>query len=177
MEMDLPAEASSVLAMYKVWGAGEDDVWVVGADGVSIHWDGAQWESVDNPAQQILFTVHGSSGDDVYAVGGFTQGTIIHYDGTQWVDQSPLFASQLNGVFYSECTGPMVVGRRGEVWGSSSTEWTGDPRGSATPLDYHGIWVDEEGGVWAVGGAISAHPLDQGVLVYGGTQTLPDIPS
>lgn len=29
--------------LYKIWGSGANDVWAVGAQGIIVHWDGAQW--------------------------------------------------------------------------------------------------------------------------------------
>jgi hypothetical protein len=38
--------------------------------------------------------------------------------------------------------------------------------------DFRAVWMDPEGGVWAVGGDLSVD-LSQGMLVYGGTRAIP----
>lgn len=171
----LPAALSDTLALYKVWGAADDDVWFCGTDGAMIHWNGAALEAVDAGTTRTLFTVNGTGTDTAYAVGGFGNGALVEWNGSAWSDASPFQAPQLNGVA-SRGSDAVAVGRTGGVWWRGSDGWTEDPRGPATDLDFHGAWLDPAGDVWAVGGSISSEPLDRGLMVYGGESPPGELP-
>lgn len=78
---------------YGIWGPGDGTVWAVGgnpdepSDAATMwRYDGAQWSEVTLPpeaaARYALFKVHGTSADDVWAVGA--AGAAIHWDGSAW---------------------------------------------------------------------------------------------
>jgi hypothetical protein len=46
--------------------------------------------------------------------------------------------------------------------------------GLDTEKPLHAVWVDETGGVWAVGGDVLVPPLGEGQLLHKGTSPLPD---
>lgn len=172
-EVDLPAAAAAKIAMYKLWGAASDDVWACGMGGVVIHYDGDAWTTVDSGTDRDLFTVSGTGPDDVYAVGGVGNGQIQHLTAGTWTDETPAFSPDFNGVS-ARGTHVAVVGRTGSVWARKSDgTWTEDPRGRATDKDLHAVWIDPDGGVWTVGGQLSANPPIFGTLVYGGPASVP----
>lgn len=173
-DMTLPEDAASKVAMYKVWGSGPSDVWIVGGGGVVLHWDGAAWTSVGSDQERTLFTVAGDDGG-VYAVGGQISGTILHYDGSAWIDETPELASQQNGVAARSGCSPASVGIGGSVYNRGDAGWAADDRAPGTFLDLHGVWIDPDCAVWAVGGAITSSPLRQGVVLYGGSQGIEPI--
>ena len=168
-EQPLPAEAQDVLALYKVWGSSPDDVWICGANGLLLHWDGVEWASTPSPSARTLFTVSGTGPDDVYAVGGFGEAEAVRWDGASWSDVSPEFIPQFNGVT-TRGDEVVAVGRTGAVYWRDADTWVADERGPATDYDLHAGWLDPDGGLWAVGGAIVSLPLDRGVVVYGGPE-------
>jgi hypothetical protein len=67
----VPSNAKTT--MTSIWGAGPNDIWVVGKTGAVRHWDGASW-SVSKlaiggiPMWNDLFAVHGGT-TGVWAVG------------------------------------------------------------------------------------------------------------
>ena len=164
----LPDEAAERIAIFKVWGAASDDVWAVGSGGLALHFDGTTWATVDTLNTNMLLTVH-----DGYAVGGTISGTILRLDGggTVWTDESPTFAIQINGVHGG--ADPVAVGMQGTVWFRETDGWEQSPGERPTYQDLHGVWRDPDGGVWAVGGHVSAEPLIYGTLVYTGGRTVP----
>jgi hypothetical protein len=168
-EEALPADAASQFAMYKVWGAAADDVWACGANGAMMHWDGAAWTDVESGTDRLLLTVAGTGSDDVWAVGGTGSGEIVHWDGASWTSDAPEFSVDFNGVSARDDL-VVAVGRVGDAWLHGAEGWIGDPRGRATFKDLHATWIDPDGGVWAVGGQISALPMTGGVMVYAGEQ-------
>jgi len=79
---------------YSVWGADAEDVWVGGASGVALHYDGVNWKSIDSGIGKRLECVHGSASDDAYAIAN--DGAIIRWDGVEWtpyVDLNPIWES------------------------------------------------------------------------------------
>jgi hypothetical protein len=156
-----------VPALFKVWGRAADEVYAVGSQGVILRFAGENWDLFPSGTTRNLFTVHGV-GDLVSAVGGFENAAIVELDGDAFVDVTPSgFPPQMNGVFARE-QGPAVAGgvgrstavREGGVWRVVDADSDG-------LRDYHAVWVDPDGGVWAVGGDLTA-ALDRGVVAYGG---------
>ncbi len=159
--------------LFKVWGTGASDVYAVGETGTVLHYDGMNWSLVDPGTTNSLFTVHGS-GSILAAVGGFfVNGVIIERkeDGT-FLNRTPSGVPQLNGIFVGPGSGDAVaVGNSLSVAVRDTSGWTvvnegDDPENP--PRDFHGVWVDRDNGIWAVGGELSA--LGAGILAYGGPQ-------
>ena len=67
------------VGLSAVWGSGPSDVWVVGAAGRVLHWDGSAWETLSAGTTQSLYAVWGSGPNDVWAVS--TPGAIFHSTG------------------------------------------------------------------------------------------------
>jgi hypothetical protein len=143
--------AEPTRALFKVWGAAADDVWVVGELGTLLHWDGVSWSRENAGTNVRLFTVSGCSADDVWIVGGFGNGVVLHLEGGEWADVSPLYAPPINGVF----CGPgvvWVVGMQGYAARRTDDGWD---EFTATPLDLHGVWAAGADDAFAVGGNLN----------------------
>jgi hypothetical protein len=65
-----------------MWGAADDDVWLVGAAGAVAHYDGASVTVVDVGTTRALSGISGTGPDDIWIVGA--AGTVRHFDGTAW---------------------------------------------------------------------------------------------
>ena len=163
----IPAEASAAMAIFKVNGSAAGDVWAVGSGGVAIHWDGAAWSLAGGTGTRNLFTVHGKDGV-YYAVGGFSTGTILRYDGSAWADETPELAPQLNGVHALSADIALATGNTGAIWLRDADGWREDTRHKPLFEDFHSAWADPDGGFWASGGHLSSRPLDGGMLYYYG---------
>jgi hypothetical protein len=101
VEQTVPAQA--FLTVYRVWVAGDDDVWLGGS---SIwHFDGAGWTETPPPAATGISDFWGFSPTDVWAVG---DAAVFHWDGTAWAD-----VPATDGVVFESLY---------RVWGSSSTD-------------------------------------------------------
>ncbi len=87
--------------LWDVWGSVATDVFAVGERGTILHYDGSVWSggsntttsissttsvpplsSVKSVTTNMLFSVWGTSGADVFTVG--KGGTVLHYDGSNW---------------------------------------------------------------------------------------------
>lgn len=165
----LTAGLSAPDLLYKVHGSGPSDVWAVGSRGIVRHGVDGTFGDVDAGVQSPLFTVH-TGGPAPVAVGGFGQAVALHWDGTGWVDRSPDFQPQLNGVS-GRGEDLVAVGTQGSVQRWDGEAWIADAE-RVTPYDLHGVWIDDDGGIWAVGGALLNSPMTEGVLAYQGAAAL-----
>ncbi|MCB9680429.1 MAG: hypothetical protein H6733_03080 [Alphaproteobacteria bacterium] len=104
-------DAPAIGSLSGVWGAGPDDVFVVGGDdsgGAVLHGDVAGLAAMDVPATGLLVWVYGFAPDDVFAVG--RDGAALHYDGSAWTVLDPGTDEDLWGVWGSSPTDVWVVG-------------------------------------------------------------------
>lgn len=81
-EVDYGFVAESPL--YKVWGSGPNDVFVVGDRGIILRWDGASWARLESGTDQRLGVVHGRGPNQVWAAGGSSEGILLRWDGATW---------------------------------------------------------------------------------------------
>lgn len=165
-----PAGLSADRALWKVWGTAADDVWMVGTGGTMLHFDGQAITEVTSPTSRALFTVHAAAGR-MTAVGGFGTGVILEREGGVWRDVTPEGALQMIGVCVT-ADGGWAVGVDGAIMQRTDEGWTPDDIRVPTYQPLHAVWVDPEGGIWAVGGQVLAYPLINGVLVYRGNRAL-----
>ncbi len=82
-----------------IWGANTNDIWAVGDNGFTAHWDGMQWSRVTSNTTDGLTTTWGVASKDVWAAGG---ATLLHWNGMQWSTSQPLGTSE----FFEAIWGP-----------------------------------------------------------------------
>ena len=98
---------------------------------------------------------------------------IVEHDGTQWHNTTPDPAPfELFGVFMVSENEGYAVGAEGTVVQRSRTAWKlldlGLEPGHELFNPFHSVWVDPEGGVWAVGGDLLTATPDEGMLMHRG---------
>jgi hypothetical protein len=163
-----PAVAQSV-SLFKVWGSSAADVWIVGTGGTAAHFDGSAWAAVPTGVTNRIVTVHGAHGMRI-AVGGFGTALVLEGQGGGWAAASVANQPQMNGVFVPATGDPVAVGIAGAVLWRRANSWVPDPAAPDTGgLDFHAVWVDPGGGVWAVGGQIVDAPASSGIIWHFGT--------
>jgi hypothetical protein len=156
--------------VLKVHGQRTDDVWISCAGGAALHWDGSSLTRMPTGTTLSLFSIV-TTPDVVVAVGGDpTSGEIREYDGSAWrlADSASPVAWRGTATGGGEV---YAVGLAGTAAHRTGTSWSalGPP---PTPLDFHGAWVDPQGGLWGAGGRFDTVPLtQQGFLAYYGTDT------
>ena len=169
-EPTLPAEVATGAAVWKVFGAGRDDAWLVGSNGVALRWDGAALTPGETGVGSSLFTVHYHSGRYA-AVGGHATGIIVERDdsGDAWrhipLDPPP---AGLAGVTLGPGDTGIAVGTFGAVLTRSPDGWASEALGFTIAQNLHGSWIDDQGGLWAVGGQTFSPPYNDGILLYKG---------
>lgn len=174
VEPSLPAEVPVNAALWKVFGTSSNDAWLVGSNGVALHWDGASLQQGDTGVGTSLFTVHASEGRYV-AVGGTASGIIVEYQDGAWTNVTPDPAPPgLSGVVLGDDGFGVAVGTFGAVYSrSADAGWVEEPLDFSIPHSLHGAWIDDTGGVWAVGGQVLSPPFDEGLLIHRGPTTIP----
>lgn len=96
-----------------------DTAWgvVVGADGTlltRVMSEDHAWEELLSPTDSMLRAVDGTSTDRIFVVG--FGGTLLHYDGTQWIDLETEMTDYLHGIWMSSSNNAYVVGSAGRAF-------------------------------------------------------------
>ena len=154
-----------VPTLFKVWGRRADDVYVVGLRGVALHYDGQRWAVIETPSPRPLFTVHGNE-DRIVATGGFAEGVIFELEEGRFVDRATPGTPQMNGVYVARGFAA-AAGVAASLALRTDTAWELVDTTLNTSRDFHAVWIDPEGGIWAVGGDLSVS-LTQGMVAYSG---------
>ncbi|MBN1205138.1 MAG: vanadium-dependent haloperoxidase [Myxococcaceae bacterium] len=167
-----------VPGLFKVWGTGQGDVYVVGALGVALRSRaGGAFERLPTGTTSRLFTVHGA-GDSVVIVGGEGQGEILELNASgQFEARTPEGCPLLQGVALSADGSGWATGARGEVYQRKAGTWERVSHGLQLDVQsLHASWVDPQGGVWAVGGNVLSSGLNNGALLHQGPE-VPQVPA
>ena len=163
---DVPTDLTASGTLWKFNGRGSDDVWISATDGATLHWDGSAFERLDTGAEAPLLSIGGNSERFITAGGAF-DGVLYENDGTGWKSAIPAGGPRLVGIAVSE-DDAYVVGETGTVLRRSDDGWkTQTPR--ATNQNLHAVWLDPEGGAWAVGGQYETPPMRDGVVIHKGS--------
>lgn len=176
----IPAE---LLAKSKQWfkvSKYKDDILVVGSwsddatPGVILKYDGKTWSSIASGINRTLLTVHGDgSRSDVpncFAVGGSNSGDIseLQADGSWKKYIAGATLPMLNGVRVPTKGNPVAVGSGGAVYERKNGKWVAREDLPDVFDDFHSVWIDPDGAIWAAGGQILSDPQVSGlVLRYG----------
>ncbi len=162
--------------LFKVWGATESDVWVVGDRGTVLRGNAKDGFSlVESPSDDRLFTVHGTDGE-VSIVGGSSGAVQLELDSDQkLVSSGPAGGSLLQGVVFGPDGTQWATGLGGAVYrrASGQGDWELVDTGISTQT-LHAVWVSPEGDVWTVGGNALSPALDQGVAIHSGSAVSPE---
>ena len=137
----------TVGTLLGIWGSSADDIFVVGAKGTILHYDGSGWTSMASGAGYDLHSVWGSSVRDVYAVGAL--GTILHYNGVAWAPMSSGTTGWLRSVWGRAANDVFAVDESGNVLHSDGNTWRVMSGRANSAL--FGVWGSAANDVSAVG--------------------------
>lgn len=147
-----PLERPKVSAFYKVWGSSGNDVYIVGRNGAVLHWDGAVIEELGVGASTDLIGVWGTGPDRVVIVGGRAGGVVSRWDGKSWrTEQLPTLPG-INGVWMRSPDRFHVAANQGTLASFDFETLTPTVDAIDTEVDFHGLFGDPSGRLWAVGG-------------------------
>ena len=149
-----PGASSPVYTMTDVHGSSAADVWAVGMDGATMHWDGHTWSVVSGGAigPSVWLTAVWSSGPgNAWAVD--TSGLAYHWTGTSWTAGVQAATTWLTSLWGSGPDDLWAVGGEEGTWGLvahyDGAKWTASRSGDGTPLGT--VW-GTSAGVWIGGG-------------------------
>jgi hypothetical protein len=170
-EPSVPADVAANATVWKMYGRAANDAWMVGSNGVALHWDGATLTPGETGVGSSLFTVHEKDG--LYAaVGGLATAIFVELEGDTWqiVTPDPPPPMGMAGVTLGEGGTGVAVGLSGAVYVRDGQAWQEEDLGFGLLENLHGSWIDEDGGLWAVGGQTLAPPLTDGVMIHRGRE-------
>jgi hypothetical protein len=171
-EPSLPADVVMTASIWKVFGRSANDAWLVGAKGISFHWNGTTLEKGPTGVGSSLFTVHASK-SRYAAVGGDVSGVVVENDGSGWKFALNPATYGLTGVALTDGDIGYAVGQYASVYARDSKGWREEDTKLSIRNDLHGVWIDPDGAVWAVGGKTASFPLTEGVLIRKGLVEVP----
>jgi hypothetical protein len=163
----LLAPDGRIPALFKVWGASASDVWVVGDQGIVLRGNASEgFRRIGSGSADRLFTVHGANGR-VAMVGGSANGWALEADGDKLAAITPPGSAPLQGVCVAEGGAVWAVGVGGSIYvrEAGAQRWR-DVLTHIPVQSLHAVWVDPQGGVWAVGGNVLTSKLDHGVALH-----------
>jgi hypothetical protein len=105
------------------------------------------WTPMVSGTTNNLSSVWGSSGTDVFAVGG--TGTILHYDGSTWSPMTSGTTNNLSSVWGSSGTDVFAVGNFGTILHYNGSAWSAMISGTTNNLS--SVWGSSGTDVFAVG--------------------------
>lgn len=146
------------VALRSIWGSSGSDIFVAGAAGSVLHYDGSTWTPMASVTGQVLNSIWGSSGSNVFAVG--ENGTIIHYNGSTWNTMTSGTVETLQSVWGSSSSDVFAVGTSGLVLHYNGTSWT--PVTSGQTVTLNDVWVSSKSEMFAVG--------EDGIIISGRAQ-------
>ncbi len=131
----------------------DSDMWLVGANGLILHYNGAAWTTVDGGTTEDLNDIYFVDENTGFAVGA--NGTFMTYDGTAWTIVDAGVSDMLNGVAFADADNGFIIGDDGFVMQYSSGTFTTmeatDESGDPITKDFYGIDVVDANNYWACG--------------------------
>jgi hypothetical protein len=161
-------QKANVWQFLKVWGTSASNVYVVGQRGVVMHFDGTNWSELLVGASDDLVSLWGTDADHIVAVGGRGNGIVSVWNGSTWTTTPLSPTPGLNGVWMRTPNVAHVVGEYGTLADIDLATMTLTPvTPMPTTLDFHSIFGDENGKVYAVGGNLGdANPESYQGVAY-----------
>ena len=86
-----------------------------------VSYDGNRWHSSEGPIESTLYGIHGTSNNDVFAVG--YGGTIFHFDGQDWQVMDNPTTTTLYKVWAAAPNDVYAVGQGGRILHYDGVQW------------------------------------------------------
>jgi hypothetical protein len=156
------------------------DVWVVGPQGLALHFDGLAWRNVSVSTTMVLGDLCGTAPDDVWA-SSLGSGTLWHWSGVSWASTTDA-GVPITGIWNSS---PNLVtaaididdvnNPQGAIYQYDGTVWTKqysvpDGRGLSRPFGFtaQDIWAAGRQGalVHLAGGAWTESEIPKSKFIY-----------
>jgi hypothetical protein len=118
--------------LHDVWGTSQTNVYVVGAGGTLLHFDGAKFTAQSAGAgSATLRGIWGTGASNIYVVGGGDKkdAVVLHYDGSSWGTEHTNSGYSLHGVWGASASDLYAAGASssaGVIVRSSGSAWAED---------------------------------------------------
>jgi hypothetical protein len=133
-------------------------VYVAGTAGAVAVWERATdtWTALPTGTLETIYSLWGSAENDIWAVGGNTGGTVLHYDGSSWTEDTDVASVDQRG--YLAMSGVatddiFAVLHDGGIVHYDGTAWR--PMDGAVTVSLHGVWGVSPQDVFAIGSTTS----------------------
>lgn len=159
--------------VFKVHGQASNDVWMSCAGGVTLHWDGSALARIQTPTTQSLFSIITTPALAITVGGTGGMGDLFENASGSWNAASlqtpvPWRGTAAIGDDLAVVGESGIVARR-----TGSSSWNVLSQ-ELTTLNFHSVWLDDDHGLWAVGGLFDGR-LSDGLLLYHGDQTIAEV--
>ena len=146
----------NVNAFFKVWGAADDDVYVVGQQGAILHFDGTGWAEIPSGTGEDLISLWGTGPDRIVVVGGRNNGQVVTFDGNTWTHRSLAPLPGLNGVWMRRPDVVHVAGAGGTLATLRLPDFSLVPADLEPRVtdDFHAVFGAPGGRLISVGGSL-----------------------
>jgi hypothetical protein len=139
--------------VYDIDALSATDAWAVGSDGLFAHWDGSNWNVVDNTDVNGAAAVQDVEMVASNQVWALSTGNVLKYDGTAWTNETDSFATTVNGISVVSPTYGWAAGASGSFARYDGTAWTPVAVSTSITETIYGLEVLSTADGWAVGGA------------------------
>jgi hypothetical protein len=158
--------------VFKVHGQASNDVWMSCASGVTLHWNGSEVEHEQTPTTNSLFSIVTTPQLAVTVGGTGGVGALFEHGGAGWTPGNLEAPAAWRGTA-AMGSDVAIVGENGLIARRVDSGWSA-LRQQLTNLNFHSAWLDEDHGLWAVGGLFEGR-LSDGVLLYYGAQAVAEV--
>lgn len=135
--------------LIDAWASGPDDVFVVGAAGTIIRWNGTAWSPMTSSTTQMLRAVWGTGPSDVFAAGD--NGTVLRWNGSSWaaMTPSPTTTEVFTGLWGTANDNVYAVTDSGSIFRWNGSSWQSTASGLSGA---GGVWGSAANDIYVVGG-------------------------
>jgi hypothetical protein len=136
-------------------GTSPTNAWGVG-NGSVIHYDGVAWARVDTPFTNSFRSVWVAGADDVWVVGGYGDGAVMHRQGDGWdyfsdPTSQTLFEGEQFGGLWGSDDGTLFAGGGQGLYVHDGNEWSRVPNADGPGHLIDELWGFSPTDVWMVG--------------------------
>ena len=150
------SSAAMIAEIETVWTPDGDQIWVAGTDGFISRWERSTgvWTPTPSGTLETIYALWGSAGDDIWGVGGYTGGIVLHWNGAEWTEDRSVVSIEPQGLLSADGTAAndiFVSARDGGILHYDGASW--QPMEGAVTTSVRALWGRSGQEVYAVGSA------------------------
>lgn len=134
--------------LYGISGTASDNVYVGGANGRLLHWNGTEFSRLARVCTVRITDIHALTETSIWMCT--YDDSIFHYNGTTWTGYKGNTGERLYDIFAVSDTDVWVAGDGGQVSHFNGSDWTATVVGSDTDF-WKGLWGTASNNIILVG--------------------------